>query len=124
MRDVRDVTKTGKRSWLGGGRMSACVFARTGSFACTLCWSALVSSSCRVRSLSCLLRFCGVVSRTLTILFSREDDGPRTDLRRRATLELPFSGKPLAVKLGSQVVSAGLLVIVRLLNWSLGLHYF
>ena len=30
----------------------------------------------------------------------------------------------MAVKLGSQVVSAGLLVIVRLLYWSLGLHYF
>ena len=51
--------------------------------------------------------------------------GRRPDDRstKAATLELPFSGKPFAMKLGSQVVSAGLLVTVRLFYWSLGLSY-
>ena len=45
---------------------------------------------------------------------------PKETICRAASPELPFSGKPLAMKLGSQVVSAGLLVTVRLLYWSLG----
>ena len=48
---------------------------------------------------------------------------PEDRSTKAATSELPFSGKPLAMKLGSQVVSAGLLVTVRLLYCSLGLPY-
>ena len=79
-----------------------------------------------------------VLSRSLAVLSALvlwcclpDLDNPVFQRRRRpenrstkaATLELPFSGKPLAMKLGSQVVSAGLLVTVRLLYCSLGLPY-
>ena len=57
-----------------------------------------------------------------TPVFQRERR-PDDRSTKAATLELPFSGKPLAMKLGSQVGSAGLLFTVRLLYWSLGLSY-
>ena len=116
MRDVRDVTKTGKRSWLGGGRMSA---IRLRSL---LVGPGVVVLSRSLAVLSAQVLWCCLPDLDNPVF--QRGRRPENRSTKAATLELPFSGKPLAVKLGSQVDSAGLLVSVRLLYWWLGWAYF
>ena len=105
--------------------------ARRGRFRCVAgrlggsgAWCCFVFSAVLLSRLVAWLCRSGLCPLRSVSSFSEKRATTQGTICRAASPELPFSGKPLAMKLGSQVVSAGLLVTVRLLYWSLGWPYF
>ena len=123
MRDVRDATKNGK-TFLARRWSSVCVCVCLHGFfrlRTLLVGPGVVVLSRSLAVLSVQVLWCCLPDLGHPVF--QRGRRPEDRSTKAATLELPFSGKPLAMKLGSQVVSAGLLVTVRLLYWSLGLPY-